>query len=77
MEEKAVSYFIIEIQKTDAEHVAYLVNQAATRNEAESTYHMILAAAAISQVPAHGAILFTDESYPIMNHMYYHKKAEA
>ena len=64
-------YIVIEIQTSST--VATIVTQHATRAEAESKYHTILAAAAISQVPKHGAILLSDEGFPLMNYCYKHE----
>lgn len=65
-------YIIVEIQKT-GDQVATLVNTAATINQAESVYHQILAAAAISQVPLHSAILMTDAGTPLRYESYSHE----
>ena len=43
---------------------------------AESTYHSILASAAISNHAYHGAILFDSEMFPIMNKSYQHPVEE-
>lgn len=42
------------------------------RLEAESTYHSILASAAISAHAYHGAIMFDNEMFPLMNKSYQH-----
>ena len=65
-------YYVLEIQKTDSEHVAYLVHAAATGLEGESKYHQVLAAAAISSVPVHSAILLDDEGHPVKRDGYRH-----
>ena len=45
---------------------------APTLNEAESKYHQILAAAAISSVPIHACIIFDDHGYTKMSRFYEH-----
>ena len=66
-------YFIIETQ-VDADGVgASIVTTTDTRNEAESEYHRILQAAAVSEVAKHGAAVLTDEAVPIMNRCYTHQ----
>lgn len=68
-------FIVIELQ-TDAQgQVATLVFTKATLNEAESTYHTILAAAALSTLPKHGAVVLTDEGYPLYYQFYAHEPA--
>lgn len=50
-------WLVIEIQTSSDGTVATITTQHATRNEAESKYHTVLAAAAISEIPAHAAVL--------------------
>lgn len=72
-----MSYIIIEIQKSADGTVAYLVNKNASRNGAESIYHQILAAAAISNVYQHTAVLLTDTGVEIMHQCYNHPQQPA
>lgn len=58
-------YFIIELQKQDETSVPDIVHTAQTYNEAESVYHTVLAAAAISPVPVHSALVIDDEGHPV------------
>lgn len=51
-------FIVIEIQ-TDGS-VATIVNQYATINEAEAKFHQILAAAAVSSVPVHAAVILSN-----------------
>lgn len=64
-------YIIIEIQ-SNGENVSTLVTVKETRNDAESVYHSVLAAAAISSVEKHSAVLLTSEGKHIMSQVYYH-----
>ena len=67
-----MKYIIMEIQVDAANNVATIVSQADSRMQAESIYHQVLAAAAISQVPKHGAVLMSDEGFCLMRDCYTH-----
>ena len=43
------------------------------RNEAESKFHTVLAAAAVSSVEKHACIVFTEEGFPVMHECYKHE----
>ena len=47
------------------------------QNAAEAKYHTILAAAAVSALPVHAAIMFTEEGFPLKNECYKHEPAPA
>ena len=66
-------YYIIEIQKYQDGTFGHLVHYADTRNRAESKYHEVLAAAAISELPQHSAALISDQGFPILNQCYTHE----
>lgn len=70
-----MKYYIAEIQQHSDDVFAHLMHNADNRNEAESKYYQVLAAAAISNLPKHSAILFTDEGFPLMHHSYSHTPA--
>ena len=65
-----MKYIVMEIQTSDS--VATIVNPYDERAEAESKYHQILTAAAVSTVPKHGAIMLTDEGERLKGECYYH-----
>ena len=71
-------YYIIEIQQLANGEYAHLVHWAfdadpdVARLKAESKYHQILAAAAISETKKHSAIILSSEAFPIMNQCYKH-----
>ena len=65
-------YFIVEIQGLADGSFSHLVTTAATRNAAESEYHRILAAAAVSELPLHSALVFTGEGTPVLHQCYAH-----
>lgn len=67
-------YIVIEIQTSTT--VATLVNSYEDRNQAESKYHQILTAAALSSVPKHSAVLMNDEGQTIKDETYIHEVTE-
>ena len=70
-------YIVVELQ-TNGDQTANIVTAHATRNEADSKYHQVLAAAAISNVELHACALLTSEGYCIANDHYTHtQEAEA
>ena len=74
-----MNYIVMEIQTMDNGTIATLVttknshNEPLTENEAESTYHSILAAAALSNLPCHAAVMMTGEGIPLQNRCYKHE----
>ena len=46
------------------------------RNSADAKYHSILASAAVSAVPVHACIMYTEEGFPL-DHYCYHHEAQA
>ena len=71
-------YYIIEIQQNAAGEYGHIVHWAfdedpdLARLKAESKYHEIMAAAAISEMKKHSAVILSDEAFPVMNHCYKH-----
>lgn len=65
-------FIIIEIQKDANGIVATIITQQANRDQADSTYHSILASAAISSLPEHGAVMLTSDCGFIMGQCYRH-----
>ena len=63
-------YIVIELQKSAEGHVFNLVTEHASLAEAESKYHTILAAAAVSNLPCHSAVLVSEEGFPVMHQCY-------
>ncbi len=64
-------YIVVELQKS-GNQVANLVTSHETLNEAYSKYHTVLAAAAVSSIDAHSAILLNEYGSPIANQCYTH-----
>ena len=67
-------YIVMEIQSSNT--VATIVNSYADRNQAESKYHQILTAAALSEVPKHSAVLLADNGVSIKHESYFHIEPE-
>lgn len=71
-------YYIIEIQQyANGEyghqvHFAYDEDASKARLKAESKYHEVLAAAAVSELQSHAATLLTADGRVIMNQCYKH-----
>lgn len=72
-------FYIIEIQKyANGEfghivHFAYDEDPTKARLKAESKYHEVLAAAAVSELPQHSATLLTSDGRAVMNQVYRHE----
>lgn len=64
-------FIVIEIQAGNAE-ASTLVNSYTDREQAESKYHFILSAAAVSEVPVHSAVMLTETGTRIKNECYIH-----
>ena len=69
-----MKYLVTEIQTMADGQVANLTSSFDDRLQAESTYHSVLAAAAISQLPLHACMLYTNDGYLIMNANYTHEQ---
>lgn len=69
-------YVTIELQTMDNGTVANIVTSHDTLDAAASTYHSILAAAAISNLPAHAAVLIDNYGVEIESQCYYHGAGE-
>ena len=67
-------FIVLEMQTSNT--VATLVNAYEDRNQAESKYHQILTAAALSSVPKHSAVLMNDEGQTIKSETYIHEVTE-
>ena len=64
-------FIVMEIQTGN--QVATIVDSYTDRNAAENKYHSILAAAAISDVPKHGAVMLTEEGVRLKSECYIHE----
>ena len=66
-------YIVIEIQNNDGS-VAHLFDAFEDKLQAESKYHTVLAAAAVSNLAVHTAYLCTDDGRVIESRCYKHEK---
>lgn len=65
-------YIVIELQTASDGTVANIVTAYDNQNQAESKYHSVLSAAAVSNVPAHAAVMIDSMGYYIDAHCYEH-----
>lgn len=67
-------YIVVELQKT-GNQVGNFVYAFENKNEADSKFHAVMSAAAVSAIPVHSAILI-DEQCNIYNSGVYEHRAE-
>ena len=71
--------YIVEIQQYANGEFGHLVHYAfdddpeKARLKAESKYHEVLSAAAVSNTKSHSAIMFSTESFPLLHQCYKHE----
>ena len=65
-------FIVIELQKNENGTVANIVTEHSTQAEAESKYHAVLSAAAVSEIPVHSAVIVSEEGFPLMHQCYKH-----
>lgn len=68
-------YIVIELQKT-GDQIAHIVTEHEARNEAESKFYSIMAAAAVSSVPIHAASIIDEHGMCIKDGFYEHTQEE-
>lgn len=68
-------YWVIEIQKNNGTW-SQIVTRHATREQAESKYYLILSYASVSEIEAHGAVLFDDKNMVYQHKVYEHGGVE-
>ena len=72
-------YYIVEIQQYPNGEYGHLVHYAydadvdKARLKAESKYHEVLSAAAVSETLSHSAIMFSTNGFPIAHQSYKHE----
>ena len=71
-----MKYLVIEIQTNADGKVSNLVHSYDDRNEAESKFHAVLSAAAISALPVHSCALMSNECILLKQGCYKHEQAE-
>ena len=65
-------YIVIELQTDVNGTVGNLVYSYNNRNEAEQKYHLVLASAAVSQLPSYACALMTSEGQLLERKCYHH-----
>ena len=71
-------FYIVEIQQYANGGYGHIVHYAfdedaeKARLKGESKYHEVLAAAAVSELPSHAAIMFSTEGFPLLHQCYTH-----
>lgn len=65
-------YIVIELQNNADGTVGNIVNTYDSRNEAESKYHLVLSAAAVSNVMIHAAMLAMTDGTVVASQHYIH-----
>lgn len=66
-------YIVVELQKNAEGVVSNIVTSHETLAEAESKYYSVLAAAAVSEIPVHSAIIVSEEGFPVRHECYKHQ----
>ena len=72
-----MAYIVVELQTNSDGTVENLVYSYTERNEAEQKYHLILASAAVSALPAHAAVLLTGDGRMLASQCYRHEESES
>ena len=70
-----MTYIVIELQTTNGS-TSHIITTHTDRNSAESKFHTILAAAAVSQVEEHAALILTHDGRMVRNEVYRHPAQE-
>lgn len=63
---------VIEIQHYNNGRTDCITTTHANQSEAEQKYHTILAAASVSNVDVHSAVMLNDDGTPVKHEPYYH-----
>lgn len=67
-----MKYIVIELQKNADGQVANLVTAHNTLEEAYNKYYLVLASAAISELPTHSALIVSDEGFTVESKCFMH-----
>ena len=66
-------FIVIELQTINDSQVANIVNAYTEQKVAEQKYHTILAAAAVSSLPCHAAVMLDEKGRMIKSEFYTHE----
>ena len=67
-----MTFIVIELQTNANGTVGNIVNSYTERSQAEQQYHLVLAAAAVSALPSHAAVMLTSEGQMVSHAVYHH-----
>lgn len=70
-------FIVIELQANGDAPLGNIVTPCDTWEQAQATYHQILAAAAISKVPKHSATILRDDGFQLEYVCYEHPSNDA
>ena len=68
---------VTEIQKFESGAMSTPSYAFDSQQAAEAKYHSILAGAAVSALPVHAAIMFSEEGFPLKHECYKHETQES
>ena len=66
-------YIVVELQK-NGDQLSNIVTSHATRNDADSKFYQVMAAAAVSNVEKHACTIITEEGASLRSGYYEHKQ---
>ena len=69
-------FVVLELQTNENGSIGSLIYTYNSRAEAESKYHSVLSAAAISDVPVHTAVMMDNRGMNIFSQHYLHEDEE-
>ena len=69
-------FIVMEIQTNSDGLVGTIVNSYADENQAESAYHNVLTAAAVSALPVHSCAMLNEEGFLAKRECYKHGAAQ-
>ena len=69
-------YIVFEIQTNSDGTIGTLVYSFTDKNQAESKYHAVLTAAAISNLPKHACVMMSEEGFFLKSECYMHSEAQ-
>ena len=67
------NYIVTEIQHNALDQVATSTLAFPTKDQANANYHQILSAAAVSALPLHGAVMYTEDGVFIKGECFKHE----
>ena len=68
-----MKYLVCEIQHFPSDQVATNVWAFDSENSANARYHQTLSGAAISSLPVHGCVMFTEEGFMLKGECFKHE----